>query len=169
MRLDMQSLRLDRVDDIKKAPFVHLQQLYEFEFSCITKEELNLDGLYDQNKIMQYWSPFGYNAYMIYAGELPVGFAVINLSSMINEDKATRDIAEFFVMPAYRKFGVGRWAAIKLFDSYKTQWEVRQLPGLDYAKAFWESVIRDYTQGNFESLVLDEPSWKGYLQRFSSL
>lgn len=168
MKLEPNNLKLTKVHDIKKAPFVNLQQLYEFEFSPITKDKTNLYGLYDQDEIKKHWSKSGYDVYIIYCGKIPIGFAVINLSSMINGDRKTRDVAEFFVMPAYRKSGVGRWAAIKLFNTYKENWEIRQLPGLEYAKIFWESVIREYTHDNFESLMVDEPSWKGYLQKFSS-
>ena len=169
MKLEKEKLKLIKVHDIKTAPFANLQQLYEFEFAPITKEKTNIDGLYDQEKIKKNWSQLGYDAYLIYLENMPIGFAVINLSSMINEDRTTRDVAEFFVMPAYRKSGVGKWAAINLFNTYKTKWEVRQLPGLEYAKAFWDSVIREYTFNNFESLTVDDSSWKGYIQKFSSI
>ena len=168
MQIITKNLQLTKSNDIKASPFIHLQQLYEFEFAPITKMQTDIHGRYSQEEIKQHWSSVGYDIYIIRSDKLPIGFAVINLSSMLNNDPNIRDVAEFFIMPAYRKQGVGKWAAIQLFEIYPTHWEIRQLPGLEYAKNFWESVVRDYTNDNFQSSKIDTENWKGYLQQFNS-
>ena len=107
-------LRLEKNNDRAAAPFVHLQQLYEFEFSPITKYEINEAGLYQQESLCEHWSKHGVDIYVAFKNKTPIGFAVVNLSSMISDDTDTRDIAEFFIMPSERANQIGKWMAYEI-------------------------------------------------------
>lgn len=133
----LQELKLVQNNDRRAAPFVHLQQLYEFEFSAFTKYKIDKFGLYDQQKLCEHWSEHGVDIYLAYRNNLPIGFAVVNLSSLISGDLNTRDVAEFFVMPEERMNQVGKWLACEIFSKYVGNWEVRQLKGLESAHSFW--------------------------------
>jgi predicted acetyltransferase len=50
-------------------------------------------------------------------------------------------MAEFLVMPRYRRAGVGRFAAQRLFASLPGPWRVREVAGNEVAVAFWRAVI----------------------------
>jgi len=154
--------------DITQPPFCHLQQLYEFEFSEVTRAQVDESGVYRQKDLLKSWSPSGFDIYLFYYNRLLIGFCVVNLSSMIDYDERIRDVAEFFVMPLFRKSGVGRYFAQKIFGFYQSPWEVRQLSQLQYARSFWVSVIRDYTGNTFQETHMNSDQWKGYLQRFNS-
>jgi predicted acetyltransferase len=161
---------LVKTNDHHHKHFANLQQLYEFEFSPITGSKTNEDGLYDQQEIMSHWSKSGHDIYILYrmvpeGPKKPIGFAVVNLSGMIDGDNNTRDIAEFFVLPEARKEKAGTWLAHEVFKKYPGKWEVRQLPGLK-AKGFWLSAIEEFTNGQFENVEMDNQQWQGSVQKF---
>ena len=161
-----QSLSLIHDNDVTAKPFVQLQQLYEHEFAPITGFKTNNNGLYDQTEIIRHWSK-NFDLYLLYKAQRPIGFTVVNLTSMIDGDNNTRDIAEFFVLPDARKNDVGKWMAHEIFKKYPGDWEVRQLPELP-AKYFWLKVISEFTQGNFTDSIMSNAVWKGSVQRFKA-
>ena len=167
--IDLQCVSIKKVTDITSAPFCHLQQLYECEFSVVTQSEVNDEGLYCQQELIDSWSAAGFEAYLFYYERLPVGFCVVNLSSMISNDHLVCDMAEFFIMPLYRRHGLGQYFAQEVFKCYPGPWEVRQLEQLQSARNFWCTVIRVYTRGDFQETHLNTPQWTGYLQCFSSV
>lgn len=52
-----------------------------------------------------------------------------------------RSIAEFLIMPKYRRAGVGTAAARDVPLRHPGRWEVRQVPGNEAAVAFWRHAI----------------------------
>ena len=150
--------------------FKRLQQDYEEEFSVFTHYEKGPDGLYDQDQLISHWSKKGYDVYLAYSesGE-PIGFSVINLSSMIGTPGAVLDVAEFYVVPLARLSGVGKKIACSLFDLYPNQsWEVRQIAGLEPVTKFWNSVISEYSRGIYSERYLSDSEWTGPVQFFIS-
>ena len=167
--IDYQCVSIKKVIDITTAPFCHLQQLYECEFSVVTQSEVNDEGLYCQQALIDTWSTAGFDVYLFYYGRLPVGFCVVNLSSMISNDHLVRDMAEFFILPLYRRHGLGRYCAQEVFNCYLGPWEVRQLGQLHSARNFWCSVIGNHTRGDFRHAHINTPQWTGYIQYFTSV
>ena len=58
-------------------------------------------------------------------------------------------MGEFFVLRKFRRRGVGKQAAHRLFARHPGRWEVRELPSNMPAQGFWRRIIADYTQGDF--------------------
>ena len=150
--------------------FKRLQQDYEEEFSVFTHYEKGPDGLYDQDQLISHWSKRGYDVYLAFSDSVePVGFAVVNLSSMIGTPGEVLDVAEFYVIPSARLSGIGKKIACDLFDLYPNQsWEVRQLPGLEPVTKFWNSVISEYSKGTYSEKYLSDSEWTGPVQFFVS-
>ncbi len=71
-------------------------------------------------------------------------------------------------MPLYRKHGIGKKAAFKIFSLYKGKWEVRQLAGLEMARNFWRNAIKEYTDNKFSEIEMNSEQWVGTVQYFSS-
>ena len=144
--------------------FQNLQQSYE-KFSSITGYKTNEQGLFDQDFLISTWSEHGYDIYLFEVNSLTAGFAVINLSSMINHDKDTRDIAEFFIIPELRNQDFGTKFAQEIFIKYPGKWEVRQLAVLHKARKFWLKAIKATNPEDFQEEI-NNPNWEGYLQSF---
>lgn len=129
----------------------HLLHLYVHDFSEFIGLLPSDDGRYSYPALPLYWLEPGRSAYLLRTGNGLVGFALISRGSQVSGDPTIVDVAEFFVVRGARLCGVGRGAAIQLFDSIRGVWEVRVREVNTIALRFWQSVILRYTSGNFES------------------
>ena len=72
-----------------------------------------------------------------------LGFVMVN--TFLQKAASGHSIAEFMVLPAYRRQGVGRAAAWACFQMHPGTWEVSPSLGSEGAYRFWERVIADHT------------------------
>jgi predicted acetyltransferase len=93
------------------------------------------------------------HALLLLQGVFPVGFALVGVAPFPWMSPG-RDVclSEFFVAPTHRSCGIGRAAALQLFDRFPGKWEVCELPRHERAIAFWRRVIGEYTHGDFREL-----------------
>jgi len=96
------------------------------------------------------------------------GFAPVSARTLLPKSAGGHDLAEFFVLRAYRRRGVGATAARQLFDRFPGRWEVRELAENAPAIASWRRVIDGYTGGDWREHVLDDNRWCGPVQVFDS-
>lgn len=97
--------------------------------------------------------PGGLFAYLIRADELPAGFAMVALPPHATPGVDFR-LNDFFVLNRLRGLGVGRQAAIQVFDRFQGVWELGWVPGNTVAALFWRSVVSHYTRGRFEECLV---------------
>lgn len=148
--------------------FDHLIQLYEYEFSDITKLEVNKQGLYSLDELKKNLADGQSQALLLRYKKKWAGLAVVNLKSHFNDDPEVRDIAEFFVMKIYRHHHLGQKMAFELFKLFPGKWEVRQLPAAKEARTFWLKVIDRFTQHDFTDESMKDSRWTGFVQSFTS-
>jgi predicted acetyltransferase len=152
------------------APMLsNLLELYVHDLSEIFPVELGPDGRFGYETLPLYWAdPATHYAFLIKRGSHVAGFAFATRGSPASDDPEDLDVAEFFVLRGYRRSGVGRQAAMALWDSVPGHWVVRvseaNRPGLP----FWSEVIRSYTCGDFVERVRpgNPQSWRVF--RFAS-
>lgn len=78
---------------------------------------------------------------------------------MAEYETPTFSIAEFFILRKYRRQGIAKEAAFKVFDMFKGNWSVSWLEKNLPAKTFWTKVILEYSDGIcFESIDGGKPS-----------
>lgn len=75
-----------------------------------------------------------------------MGFVMIN--QYLQKIKTGHSIAEFLVLPRFRRNGVGSEVARRCFAMYPGNWEVGPADGGDSAYKFWKKVINDVTKKN---------------------
>lgn len=68
-----------------------------------------------------------------------------SISFQIKKSNTGHSIAEFMVIPKYRKNKIGKEITIKCFNKYKGNWEVSPSFGSEQAYIFWKKVIDEYT------------------------
>ncbi|MEM1321832.1 MAG: GNAT family N-acetyltransferase [Bacteroidota bacterium] len=124
------------------------------------------DGEVDYPYLDSYWQePDRVALKALYDGEW-MGLVLIN-RFVLGEPKAgKRSIAEFYVLPAFRRKGLGRQMAHRVFEQYGGAWEVRQDIGRKAAQQFWRRVIGEYTQGRFEEVELCTAEYRVVMQCF---
>ena len=131
------------------APLLaNLLELYVHDLSEIFPVALGEDGRFGYPKLSLYWSePDTRWAFLIRCGTRVAGFALVTRGSPASEDPAALDVAEFFVLRAFRRSGVGQRAAVALWDRLPGSWVVRVSEANRAGLPFWRGVIRDYTAG----------------------
>lgn len=163
-RMYMQSIV--KIDSKENHIFKNLQLCYECEFAPITKTNMTVHADYDQAEIASHWAP-NYSLYLFYHKAIPVGFCVVNHQSMLDGRTNVNDIAEFFIVPLFRKSGLGIYFATQIFRLFPGEWEVRQLPELEHtARKFWLKVIHSLPVSHFEEKS-NYPPWGGFVQQFT--
>ncbi len=149
---------LELVEEKNKEIIYNLMQLYTYELSFFEDETTSftmLDtGLYIMNKYVEkYWQEDNRHPYILKCNDELAGFVL----QRFNEENMN-EIAEFFVINKYRKIGAGKYMANKMFDMYKGKWEVRTLLKNERAQKFWRTVIKQYTNNNFEEKFIRDSS-----------
>jgi predicted acetyltransferase len=104
--------------------------------------ELGPNGRFGYAKLPLYWSePERRFAYLIRHGASIAGFALATRGSPVTPNPDVHDVAEFFVLRKYRRLGVGRAAALRLWQGLPGAWTVRVSERNHRALEFWSGVI----------------------------
>lgn len=106
--------------------------------------------------------------FLILADGVLAGFALRTASSRLGHEGPTSNVAEFFVVRACQRSGVGRAAARALFDRFPGRWEVAQLGANTPARSFWRTVLGEYTNGAYVEHTLATDAWGRTVQTFST-
>ena len=133
---------LERVAEPGKAVLARLLQLYRHDFSAFRHDEVAEDGTFAYRFLDAYFLEPEREAWFIrHAGDL-AGFAMTRTTP-----GGATEVAEFFVLRAHRRAGVGRRAAGELFCGRPGRWEVAFDVANEKAARFWPAVVASATTG----------------------
>jgi predicted acetyltransferase len=158
-------VQLTPVSEKSKEVLQNLYQLYHYDFSLFTEEDINSVGLYEIN-LEHYWEDPRWNPFFIYDAGKIVGFLVILFENYDVDPDPTHVIYDFMVLKKFRRNGLGREAAVKSFDLYQANWKVAQMSSNEPAILFWRDVIREYTDNRYTEILRQD--LKKYVQVFST-
>ena len=146
----------------------NLLQLYSYDFSEILGTDVDDAGRFGFISIDYTWDDDRSHAFLVKVDSAYAGFAIVRRGAYLSGDPDVMDIDEFFVMRRYRRLGVGREVATRLFDRFPGQWEVREVAPNVAAQSFWRNVIDAYTNGRHDERVVDDERWRGPVQSFDT-
>ncbi len=150
--INTQEVVLERATRADAALLSNLLELYIHDLSEIFPVEVGAEGRFGYDKLPLYWSePERRFPFLIRSAARIAGFALATRGSPATDDPNDLDLAEFFVLRRHRRSGVGRQAALLLWDRIPGQWVVRVSEGNRPGLPFWEAVIREYTGGAFSA------------------
>jgi predicted acetyltransferase len=152
-----------------KPLLAQLLELYLYDFSEYTLDDLSPQGYYHYWYLDSYWTDPERFPFLIQVGENWAGFALVRQypnPDPLSPYPTANNLAEFFVLRKYRRQKVGKTAAYQVFDRFPGQWYVAQIPENLPAQAFWRTIIAEYTRGNYIEKSL--PDWEGPVQVFVS-
>ncbi|WP_232214189.1 GNAT family N-acetyltransferase [Bacillus sp. SG-1] len=132
----------------EKEVIKNLMQYYFYDFSEFIDTAVMTKGKFGEYPYLDnYWEePARYPFLLTSEGEY-AGFVLVRY---IEEgDTYYYSIAEFFIMKKFRRKGLGREAAFKIFDRFKGCWEVSQIKRNGPANIFWRKTINEYTGGDW--------------------
>ncbi|MNH77449.1 hypothetical protein D3C73_297450 [compost metagenome] len=142
---------LVRADIHMKEKFRNLMQYYIYDFSGYLNFEIDENtGMYPPYPDFdKYWeNDDKYIPYLFRVGSCTAGFALVE--ALHGKRNADSYMTEFFVLKKYRKLGVGKAAAIQLFEKYRGRWLISQLSSNIPAQMFWRTIIKEYTNDHYE-------------------
>lgn len=140
---------LEKAESDKKDILFRLLQYSLYEESLNDKNSIGEDALFEYPWFENYFVEEEREAYFIRdekEGNL-LGFVMIN--AYVQKNVSGRSIAEFMVLPRFRRQKIGNKAAVMCFHKHRGNWEVSPAYGSRQAYLFWKSVIREYTGGNY--------------------
>ena len=146
MKVDLRDARASAADRRWLAnvyPF-YLHDLSEFDEGYY---ELDEQGLWQPDHLPSWLEEDGDHPLIIGDSERRVGFALVNEAPSPHVMAGIRfRLSEFFVLKKYRRGGIGRHAAARLFDQFRGRWQITVLPRNTPAIRFWERVIAENAQ-----------------------
>jgi len=131
------------------ALLANLLELYIHDLSEVFPVRLGPDGRYGYPHLGRYWSePEHRFPFLIRSDGAIAGFALVSYGAS-GTDPVEWDVAEFFVLRRYRRAGVGRRAALLLWNRFPGPWTVRVAEGNRGGLEFWGRVVTEFTGGEF--------------------
>lgn len=139
---------LEKVKRAEKDTLYRLLEYSLFEESLNDGNEMNNEAIFEYKYFDNYFTDDDREAFFVKekATNKLLGFAMIN--TYMQKSRDGHSIAEFMIIPKYRRNHIGKKVAFKCFDLYKGNWEVSPSFGSDSAYLFWGKVINEYTDGN---------------------
>jgi predicted acetyltransferase len=117
-----------------KVVLRHLIELYAYDFSEFTAEDVDEHGSFGYRYFDHYWTEPDRHPFLFRVDGRIAGFAFVRSGG-------PHDMAEFFVLRKYRGRRVGLRTARSLFAKFPGDWQVRQLAANAPATAFWRLAI----------------------------
>jgi len=143
--VEPQFVSLDVATAADAALLSNLLELYTYDLSDVFPNVvLGPDGRFGYSKLPLYWSePERRFAFVIRSSGRVAGFALATRGSPVTEDTEVFDVAEFFVLRRFRRAGVGRLAALLLWDRLPGKWTVRVVERNASGRAFWQATVAE--------------------------
>ena len=146
------NVELQIIPEAQRALLHNLMEKYLHDFSAYDGEDVDEQGLYGYKYTDQYFIDADRYPLVIREDGKIAGLVLVRRASGFDEDPA-HSLAEFFVMRKYRRKGGGTRAALLAFAQFPRKWEVSQDPNNADSILFWQRVVGELTDGNFEQIV----------------
>jgi predicted acetyltransferase len=111
-------------------------QVYIHELSEIRGTSNQLKGFYRDDRLRTYLEYEDHWAFLIKTGEGTAGFALVRKSAPL-----THLIGEFFILPNFRRMGIGLAAVAQILNKFPGNWQVPFQPENSRAVVFWRASL----------------------------
>lgn len=101
---------------------------------------------------MNWWIRDRCEALIIRVDGVPAGFAFICAEKSHIPPEIDFELLDFYIVPKYRRQGVGKQAAQRIFDGRRGKWQLFELEQNLPALAFWHGFLKEYTGDAYENL-----------------
>ena len=128
----------------QESILAHLLELYAHDFSEFHHLELGADGRFGYRHLPLYWSEPGRYPFLIKVNGRLAGFVFVKRASAVSYRETVWDMAEFFIVRAYRRRGIGRKAAHEVWRRFAGPWEVRVMQSNRMALHFWQRAVTTF-------------------------
>jgi predicted acetyltransferase len=152
---------LIKVPESDKSVLRQLIELYSYDFSEYDGNDVDDHGFYGYTYLDYYWTEESRHPFFIKVDGKLAGFVLVSGYMYVLPMGEGKSVSEFFVMHKYRRRGIGKGIAFQVFDIFPGKWEILQHGDNQPSKIFWQEVIREYTNGNFQVEPVTTEWWEG--------
>lgn len=135
----------------------NLIQLYLYDMTADLPFPVGRDGRFEYDFFDRFWQ----HPYLIFSGSELAGFAFVVNGSPISNAPDRFFMAEFFVLKAYRRLGVGAFAFSEIVERHHGPWQVGVIDKNGGAGAFWKKVVKPYSPSS-QTHHFDGEDWLIY-------
>jgi predicted acetyltransferase len=144
-----------------KSVLGNLMELYQYDFTEYTGEDVGDDGRFGFDRLDAYFGGEPRHAFLLRVDGAWAGLTLLHRGAFLVDDPDMMDVVEFFVMRKYRRKGVASEMARRIFGRFPGRWEVRVMQDNTPAQAFWRRIIGACTDGRFEERPWHDDRWLG--------
>lgn len=139
---------LSEVKEDEKETLYRLLQYSLFEESENDLNEMNEQAIFEYKYFDLYFIKKDCHAFFIKekSSNKLLGFAMIN--KYMQKFENGHSIAEYMVIPKYRRNKIGKKVAFEIFNKYPGNWEVKPSYNSKKAYLFWKKTIEEFTNNN---------------------
>ena len=141
--------------DDQKPLIANLIQLYLYDMTESMPFPIGADGRFEYDFFDRFWR----FPYLVYSGGDIAGFALVIDECPLTAREPCWFMAEFFVLKAYRRKGVGRAALAGILGRHPSDWHVAVPLANAPALAFWGRVLQDRNLAT-RQLAFEGDDWR---------
>jgi len=127
------------VPSSEKSDLWAMFQLYAAELAPMVNLQ-PVDGIFPYAYFDDYWQDDQRWPFWAMEDGARVGFALVRFAP----EHDAMQMAEFFILPAHRRGGIGLNFAKGLLARFPGPWKIRQILANQAATAFWRRVVESY-------------------------
>jgi len=126
------------------------------------------DGRFGYKWLPLYWSEPDRYPFLVRMNGKLAGLVFVKRGSEVSGREAIWDMAEFFILRAYRRRGIGTQTAHEVFRRFPGVWEVRVMPSNVAACHFWARAISSFIGGAIRPARVEKDTKLWELYSFES-
>ena len=148
--------KLKKITVDNKQLLWNLLQFALYDGSFYINNKIGENGLFEYNWFENYFTDDDRVAYLIKSENSILGFVLVNSNLKLLHDCKAQTIAEFLILPQYRKNHIGKKVAYEIFDMFDGEWEVQPMENNTGAYQFWRKIIREYSNNKYETYHFED-------------
>ena len=151
----------------EQEPIVaQLLELYIHDFSELLDIDVGEDGRFGYPRLPLYWSEPDSHPFLVRVTGRYAGLVLIRRER--NASNAVWDVAEFFVLRAYRRRGIGNQIAHQLWRGFPGLWQVRVLDTNIAGTRFWSHAVSAFLGRHCEPVRVQKEGQRWVYFSFST-
>ena len=128
----------------QESILANLLELYAHDFSEFHSLELGANGRFGYLPLPLYWSEPGRYPFLIKVDGRWAGLVLVKRGFEAPHHETVWDMAEFFIVRAYRRRGIGMKVAHEVWRKFPGRWQVRVMQSNRTALQFWQRAITTF-------------------------
>jgi len=140
---------LSPVQPSERDTLFMLNQYALFDESHTDNNEMHEGGLFHYPGFERYMSDPLWQAFFIREKGTEKILGIAQIHAEVEHAAEGHYLAQFMVMPKYRKCGIGRKAAQLCLDMYDGYWEIHPSSGSGRTFSFWQMMVRGVCGENY--------------------